>query len=219
MKSFLLAATLLASLLFSFPVMAQDEQADVLTQADWEALIPHLEAEEWDEAEKLTEGFLKRFDGGMEMSDEAGIVRYMYLASIAAQVGDKEVSKEDALKKLKGFEGKNVITPFIMYKKDGMFNYFQMVEEGEIDEEGNEGEKKKQWLHCLSNSSATVIQMFDRFEMADPALLEEEVLERLEGKALRVTAKIKEIKADGYTMPRLQVQYTDADIWDLMEEE
>ena len=134
------------------------------------------------------------------------------MATVAAQLGDKEISKEDAMKKLKGFEGKNIVTPMIMYKKDGMFNYFS------IEDEAQEG-KPKRWSHCLANENATVIHIFDYFEMADPALLDDEVLARLEGKLLRVSGNIKEIRAEGSAMPRLEVEYSGGDIYDLVDPE
>lgn len=212
MKTFFSVFSILAILLSFNTAAAQEEQPSQLTEADWQAIIPHLEAEEWEQAEKLAADYLKRFKGEKELWDEAGIVRYMYMATVAAQLGDKEISKEDAIKKLKGFEGKNVVTPLIMYKKDGMFNYFK------IEDEAEEG-KSKRWVHCMANENATVIHIFDYFEMADPALIDDEVLVRLEGKLLRVSAKIKEIRAEGNAMPRLAVEYTDGDIYDLIEPE
>lgn len=104
-------------------VYAQEEQS-VLTDAEWEKLFPYLDKEDWKEVEKLTSGYLKKFTGDNENGDEAAIVRYMYLSGIGGQLGDKVISKDEALKKVNVLIGKNIITPPRTFRDKGMFNFF-----------------------------------------------------------------------------------------------
>ena len=198
MKTLLTPLLLFTALLFAPTVFAQDK--DLLTEADWNKLIPYLSQEKWADAEKLTRKYLNIFKGDAIMSDEAGIVRYMYLKSVAAQVGDKIIDKEAGIKKLKGLEGKNIITPLMIFKNDGMFNYLKLSEEGD------------NWFQCSANSEATNIHMFETYQMSDKNLITN--AKAYEGKKVRLSAIIKSITANGFTMPRFDVVYSATEIWD-----
>lgn len=206
MKTLLLPVIFFTAL-FSTPVCTAQDEEDIslLTEDDWNTIIPYLIEEDFVNAEKVSLEFLSRFRGESEMSDEAGIIRYMYLHTIGGLVGNKEITKEEAEKKLKGFEGKVIITPFNKYKKDGMFNYLTLSEDG------------KAWRKCATNEGATVIFMFETFEMEDKLLLDN--ADKYEGKNLRMVALIKSIGTGGFAMPRLEVTYSSTEIWDIEEEE
>jgi hypothetical protein len=177
------------------------QEKNKITEADWNKIIPHLVNEEWADAEKISLQYLNRFKGDDVMSDEAGIVRYMYLKCVSALLGDKAIDKEQAMKKLKGFEGKNVITPFNSFKVKGMFNYLKMAEDG------------KAWWKCSANNEATVIHAFETYQMSDKTTIEKP--EQYEGKEIRLSAIIKEITAGGTVMPRLNILFTATEIWDI----
>ncbi|AWH85622.1 hypothetical protein HYN59_11120 [Flavobacterium album] len=199
----LLNCLLLFAALLSNTISSAQETASLITEDDYNRIIPFLIKEDWKETEKISLEFLKRFKGANEMSDDAGIIRYMYLTSVSGLLGNKEIDKEAALKKLKGFEGKNVITPYNMFKKGGMFNYFSLDEES------------KNWLKCSANDKATTIYAFETFEMADQDMVTN--YQQFEGRNMRVSAIIKSIGASGYTMPRLDIRFTNTDIWDMEE--
>lgn len=135
------------------------------------------------------------------MSEDAGIIRYMYLKSVGGLLGEKEISKEEALKKLKGFEGKNIITPMNMFKNDAMFNYLKLNDDGNA------------WWKCSANNAATIIHMFETFEVSDKDMIDN--YQQFEGMNIRVFAIIKSIEAAGSAMPRLDVTYSETDIYDM----
>jgi len=199
MKSLLKLFLLLFLITFTNTLLAQNVKP-LVSEEDWNKIIPFLSEEQWDNAEKLAHAYLDRFKGKEKMTDEAGIVRYMYLKSVAALLGNKTIDKETALKKLKGFEGQNIITPFIIFKKDGMFNYLTISEEGD------------NWFQCSANNDATEIHMFETFQMSDRNLLSNP--EASEGKKYRLMATIKSIEANGFAMPRLDLLYSTTEIWD-----
>ncbi|MES2487822.1 MAG: hypothetical protein V4581_17980 [Bacteroidota bacterium] len=203
MKTFLRPVVLFTALLFAPFCHAQKE--NILTEEDWNSIIPYLIEEDWVNAEKISGALLKRFKGEDEMLDEAGIIRYMYINSIGGLVGNKDIEKDEALKRLKGFEGKVIVTPFNAYKKGGMFNYLTISEDG------------KNWSKCVANESATVIHIFETFEMDDKLLIDNAA--KYEGKNMRMIALIKEIKTGGFAMPRLEITYKSSEIWDMEGED
>jgi len=202
MKAFLRPVILFTALLAT--TLCHGQQEDILTAEDWNSVIPYLVDEDWINAEKVSGELLKRFKGDDEMLDEAGIVRYMYINAAGGLVGSKEIEKEDALEKLKGLEGKVIVTPFNMYKKGGMFNYLTLSEDG------------KNWSKCVANDAATEIHIFEIFEMDDKLLIDNAT--QYEGKTMRMIALIKEIKTGGYAMPRLEITYKSTEIWDMQED-
>lgn len=178
----------------------------VLTDAEWETLFPYLEKENWGEVEKITSDYLKKFTGQNENGNEAAIVRYMYLSGVGGQLGDKSIDKDQAMQKVKDLKGKNVITPPRTFRKGGMFNFFSY----------NEDEKK--WSKCFSNRDKTSIYFFEYFDMSDPATIQEDYMGKMEGKVLQLKGKVNEIKAEGYAMPRLRIEYSEVVVWDVIDE-
>lgn len=177
----------------------------VLTDAEWGKLFPHLEKEEWAEVEKLTFDYLNKFKAENEDSDEAAIVRYMYLSSVGGRLGDRDIDKEEAIKKVEGLKGKHIITPGRSFRKDGMFNFFRYNEES------------KRWSKCFSNLDRTTIYAFEYFSMTDSETLNADFMARVEGKIIRLKGKVNDITAQGSAMPRLQINYSEAEIWDMKD--
>lgn len=192
-------------MLFATNVFSQNTQP-VLTDAEWETLFPYLEKEDWGEVDKITSGYLKKFTKENENGNEAAIVRYMYLSAVGGQLGDISIDKDEAMKKVKDLKGKNIITPPRTFRKGGMFNFFSY----------NEDEKK--WSKCFSNRDKTSIYFFEYFDMADPAAIREDFMVKMEGKALQLKGKVNEIKAEGYAMPRLRIEYSGVVVWDVVED-
>lgn len=199
---FLKAIVLITILLSASSVSSQE--TNLLTKADWNILLPAINTGKWDDAEKISLEILNRFKGKNEMSGEAGIIRYMYIRCIAAQIGEKVYEKEEGLKKLKGFEGKNIVTPPIMFKANGIFNYLSLPKEGEVTV----------WRHCCTNNDATVIYTLEAYEPKDLNLIKESG--KYEGKYLRLGAIIKEINAGGSEMPRLEIIYNEMFIGEVL---
>ena len=60
----------------------------------------------------------------------------------------------------------------------------------------------------------TVIQIFETYQMNDSIVIEKAKNGYYNNKKLRIGAKIKEIKAGGMVMPRLDILFEDAFIWE-----
>mgnify|MGYP000855908383 CR=1 FL=1 len=190
---------------FFFSSTAFCQENNLLTKEDWNTILPAINNSKWEEAEKITFEILNRFKSENEMSDEAGIIRYMYIRCIAAQIGEKIYEKEEGLKKLNGFEGKNIITPPIMFKAKGMFNYFSLPSEGDA----------QVWRQCCTNKNATVLYSFEAYEPKDISLIKDS--NKYEGKYLRLSAVIKEINVGGSAMPRLDIVFKDMVIVEILK--
>ena len=193
-------------MMFTATAFSQEEQR-VLSDADWEKIIPHLESEQWGEVEKISGGFLKKFDKEQENGIEAGMVRYMYLCGVGGLLGEKQINKDEAEKKVKSLKGKDIVTAGSVFRSKGMFNFFSYSEE------------EKKWNKCFANNDNTVIYLFEYYDMAHIAALTIGFMDSVEGKVLRLRGTIKDISAEGYAMPRLKVNYSNVEVWDVMEEE
>lgn len=186
-----------------FTNVSGQEATPVLTDSEWEKLFPYLENEQWGEVEKLTSGYLRKFQKENENSNEAGVVRYMYLCSVGGLLGNKDINKDDAEKKVAGLKGKSFVTPSCTFKNGGLFNFFSYNEE------------EKKWNKCFANNNNTVIYLFEYYDMVDIETLTVDFMKNIEGKNLRLGGIIKDIKAEGYAMPRLRVDYSKVEIWDV----
>ena len=169
-----------------------------LSQKDWNDIIVVLTAEKWGEAEKLSAKFMKKFND--DNSDDAAILRYMYIRSVSAQLGDHKYSKAAALKKVNGMVGKLMITPPREFNPKRMFNGLKVSEDGDS------------FITCSSNSDMTVIHCFEYYFFKDPSIVKSP--ENYTGKSLRLAAYIKSIDAAGDSMPRFEINLENAFIWD-----
>ncbi len=171
-----------------------------MADTDWDKIIELLANEKWAAAEKLSLNYLNQFDEKADSLAAPAILRYMYIRCIGAQLGEKEYSKEEAELKLRGFVGKTVLTPPKTFHQKCIFNCFQLSED------------KDHFYSCSSNKAMTVIHIFETYIMNKPEILQH--TDELEGENLRLGAIIKEIKTGGFTMPRLEITFQDAFIWD-----
>lgn len=197
----LLYIFMIAILLFPNQAFAQDEEI-LLSEDDWNTLIPYLANEKWEEAEKITLKYLDRYKKvqNTENNAQVAILRYMYIKCVGALLGDKKYNKEEVINKLEGFEGKTVITPFRTFNSKCMFNCVKLSDDGDS------------FFSTSSNNIATVIHTFETYQMEDKEVLKD--VEKLEKKSIRLGGFIKTIKAEGFTMPRLEITFEKAFIWE-----
>jgi hypothetical protein len=155
--------------------------------------------EKWSAAEKLCLKFLDRYTYADDSLAEPAILRYMYLRCVGAKLGDKVYSKEEALQKVNNQISRPILTPPKPFYSNGMFNCFTLAD------------NNTDFFSCASNNSMTVIQIFETYTLDDPTLINDTA--SLEGKNIRMGAFVKEIKAEGYSMPRLEIIFDRAFIW------
>jgi hypothetical protein len=184
-----------------YNIISQNSE-EKISDTEWDNLINLLIKENWSGAEKLSAQYLKKFSAKDDSPAQPAIVRYMYLTSVAAQLGEKQYCKEKALKKTRDLVGKTIITPTKEFLPNGIFNCFSLSSDSTC------------FFSCSSNEDMTVIQMFEKYEMADSNTLTKALNSEYDNKKLRIGAVIKEINAGGYTMPRLELVFKDAFIWD-----
>ncbi len=167
---------------------------------DWNNIITLLSNEKWVDAEKLSDKFLARYTDNDDSLAEPAILRYMNLRCVAARLSEHEYSKEKAMKKVEKFIGKTIITPPRPFYPKCIFNCLQL------------SENKKNLFSCSSNTDKTTIQIFETYIMADTNITKD--TSALIDKKLRIGAIIKDIKTGGEMMPRFDITFGDAFIWD-----
>lgn len=170
----------------------------VLSEKDWTGLISLLNHEKWPAAEKRSAKLLGKCKND-SLADPA-ILRYMYIRCVAAQLGENKYSKSVALQKVNPLIGQTVLTPPREFNPKRMFNGFKLSEE------------HNSFMTCSSNREMTTIQSFEYFFFADPEVVE--ASERYTGKNLRIGAFIRSIEANGDTMPRLDIVFENAFVWE-----
>ncbi|MEI6852177.1 MAG: hypothetical protein WCL06_05010 [Bacteroidota bacterium] len=175
---------------------------DKISDKEWDKLVDLLVKENWSGAEKLSLSYLNKFDEKDDSLAAPAIIRYMYVRCVAAKLGEKEYSKEQALAKTEKLVGTTIITPPKEFIPNGLFNCFSLNHDS------------TQFYSCSSNESMTVIQIFERYEMLDSDCIRKAINNEYNNKTLRIGAVIKEITAGGYMMPRLEIIFKDAFIWE-----
>jgi hypothetical protein len=188
-------ALLFCLFLFGLPCAAQQQK---VSDADWDVLIQTLTSEKWADAEKLSHKYLERFVASEDTLEQPSILRYMYLRCVAAQLGEKKYEKEEALEKTKSCIGKRIITVPKTFYEECMFNCFKLSDD------------KQAFFSCSTNINKTIIQIFETYELSDPEILKD--TSPLFNKEIRIWATIAKITAEGFTMPRLNITFSGAQI-------
>jgi hypothetical protein len=166
-----------------------------ITEQEWNSLVQFLDNEKWDSSANISWRFLKRIEKDTNYITGAAILRYMHITSLAGMMNDdRKLSQEDAIKKVKGFEGLPVMLPVRMLSKKMGFNYYNYNDESDST------------LHCTnSNKKNIAIFSFDKITLAEP--LDKA---KYEGKYARVGGYLKEITVEGLSLPRFRLIIVDA---------
>ena len=176
-------------------VISVSETKAQLTEADWNSIIPLLRAEDWPKAEKMSAQPLKKIKPKEDTMYDASNLRYMYLVSVAGELGHKDIDQKEALKKVKHLVGKRIITPGRKYDSKCIFNCWKVDSTGVF-------------FCCRANDIGTELQIFETFEMNDTTFFADRAM--LEQRNFRIMATIKEIKTGGQTFPHFEIRFTDA---------
>ena len=98
-------------LLFIIPEICFAQEKSFVEQADWSQIIQCLDHEEWAKANKLALTYLKKCPNDDINGNDAAVLRYMYLFTESGLMNEKKLDKDEALKKVKAFEGLRIILP------------------------------------------------------------------------------------------------------------
>ena len=186
--------------MFCPSVMLAQQKENHISEKEWDTLIELLKTEKWDKVEKVSKEYLKRFEKESDTLADPAIVRYMYLRCVGAELGEKKITKEQSLKKVSNLIGKAIITPPKQFREKCVFNCLKLTEDNQ------------NLSSCGSNNDNTIIQTFETYIMADPTVIKNR--NQFENKDLRLGGYIKTIKAEGFAMPRLEVVFDNAFIWE-----
>ncbi len=183
---------LLIAVIFCCSIVNTTSAQSKITEPEWNKLTKALSEEHWKEAEPIAANYLARFKGQEDTLNAAAIIRYMYLRCVAARLANKEYTPTAALTKVKKLYGKDVISPVLKFKQDGIFNFIKI------------GEDKQSLFLCGANDAATQIHTFETYNVSEDTTLTNR-LPNLEGHYVRLLGTIKEIKNGGVAMPHLEI--------------
>ncbi len=206
MKTFkTLSAALILGL--SLTSHAQDSKPDFpdwrnqINKQEWAQMIDLLQNEKWQDADKMVTECLNRISPLKNLNSDASILRYMLITSVAGELSNGIIDNTEALKRLKGLEGQEIITPTLTFKSKGILNVLMISDNG------------KSWMKDTTNTEANTMMLSEIFEVATPDMLNNTT--RFNNKQFRLKAVIKNIKADRNNKKYLTIDYTDTDIWDI----
>lgn len=165
-----------------------------LTTQDWDRLISALVNNDWQTSGRLSEQYLKLYNK-KDPGGEAARLRYMYIYSIAGQMGERTIDRKEGLKKVRKFIGLRVEMPShpIQPSKDCIFNCFWPLDDD-----------KTKIFTSAANKEGTFIHAFETFER--PKGLD---VENNRGKTLRLGGTLANIELRGQFLAAFGIEVKD----------
>ena len=175
-----------------FIVFITKANAQRLTEKDWNILIEYLDSEDWENSSKISGIYLGMMQDDTAFVNEAAILRYMFITSLAGLMNNKKLTKDEAIKKVNDMEGYPIFSPVRPVKKKAGFNSFYL------------GEGSDSTIHCTnSNKKNTAIFSFDVVYLSKKITGTE--LDKHEGQPARVGGYIEKISIEGISLPRFRL--------------
>ncbi|TSD63967.1 hypothetical protein FFF34_015490 [Inquilinus sp. KBS0705] len=178
-------------------VVCNVKAQSVIAEKDWTELIGNLTKEQWQQANKLSEAYLKKIPVEAIEDTEASVLRYMYILSTSGLMNTRKFSKEEGLKKVAMFKGHKIVLPSHPITLKTGFNSVQLVDS-----------KPDSLMITATNLKATEIYSFEYIIPKKPMTLEE--FKNAEGKMCRVEGLLQSIKVEGSIFPRFKIFIDDA---------
>lgn len=172
------------------PVFCQNELAP--TQEEWSQLIHCLSAEKYSDANKLVEPMLEKCIKA-EVEGEPDILRYIHIISVAALMNAGELTKQEAIQKVKQHEGEYIITASRqVLTKNCRFNCIKM-----------DREMENTIFITSANRNATEIFGFEYYAIANG--ITADYLEQNEGRTAIIGGVLESITVEGLILPRFRM--------------
>lgn len=160
-------------------------------------LLENLDKEKWKASEKLCINLLEYVEPKQEFDTEKKVLRYMLVYATAGILNEKEISKEEALKKIIHLKGKEMIMPAHPFNSNCFVNCTQLS-----------SEEKNTFFTEVNNKNGTQIFSFEYVNIKN-AIVEKQ--EQLEGKYVILKGKLNEVSVDGFAFPRFTLRFTDGE--------
>lgn len=178
-----------------------DFTTKTVNKGEWKMVTELFKTQKWADAEKMATGYLARAEKDAYHTEDAAILRYMIINAVSEQLAENLLDSETALKKVKPFEGKEVITPSLTFKSKAILNSLVLSDNGLF------------WTQTLTNKEQDAVVLKEVFNVAFPSMLQETT--KYDGKNFRMRAIVAEITANNPAHPHFDVVYNKTEIWDI----
>jgi len=179
-------------LFFVFALLLNARSQAILHTEEWHNLITSLQAENWQDANTISLSLLNKISKDEPDDVGAALLRYMYIHSEAGLMNLNKVTKDEAIKAVKGFTGKWVLLPAHPVALKNGFNSIQMVN-GKTDS----------LFITSTNNAATEIFSFDYIILDEKWPVED--FKNSEGEIYRLGGIIRSITVEGNMLPRFRI--------------
>jgi hypothetical protein len=178
-----------------------DFTTKTINRGEWKSLTELFKTEKWADAEKTATAYLARAEKDTYHAEDAAVLRYMIINALSVELANGLTDKETALKKLKSFEGKEVVTPTLTFKCKGILNSLLLADDGMA------------WTQTTTNKEQDMVVLKETFKVAFLSMLQETT--KYDGNNFRLRATVGSITANNPAHPRLDVVYNNTEIWDI----
>jgi hypothetical protein len=162
-------------------------------EENYNLLVENLSKEDWTKSEKLTKELLGIAEPNDAMQTEKKVLRYIYIYCTAGLLNEKKLTKEEALKKVKFLQSKEMIMPTHPFNSECYINCTHLNEDD-----------TNTFFTGVNNAKGTQIFSFEYVKIEDGI---KEPASELEGKNVTLTGELNEITVGGNILPRFTLKF------------
>jgi hypothetical protein len=186
-------------LLLFFAITYNIQAQSPISQDQFSEVIIHLNNEDWEGADPLIRSSLDKIPADNIDDGQAAVLRYMYIITQAGLVNLKKLSKNDALKKVKDFEGHTVQLPWNKISMKQGLNKLSLV-----------NDRTDTLFVTHTNKKGTEIFAFVYITPENKPDLTE--FKQMEGRPCRFFGKLTSINVEGSMLPRFKMFISEAEL-------
>lgn len=175
-------------LLFSIISNAQNE-----FERKYSLLLDNLQKESWQESSKLCDELLNKIESVDSMITPTKVLRYIKIYSLAGQLNERQITKNDAVKLTQNLKGKEMRMPAHLYNEKCYINCTHLSKE-----------EKNTFNSFVNNAQGTQIFSFEYVKIDGEI---KETPEEMAGKFLALEGILDEISVEGNMLPRFKLKF------------
>ncbi len=194
MKKYFLSLLLVLQLTDGF---SQEKEEDFVIE--YNRVLENLSSENWDEANKLSTLLLNKIESDKLLDKEKSVLRYIVIYSNAGLLNEKKISKDEALKRVKGFKETYISMPAHPVIKNCYVNCTHLATE-----------QKNTLFSGVNNAAGTQVFSFEYTKMKEK--IDADSIKLLEGKNVALYGKLTEISVEGNFLPRYKLKVEEGEM-------
>jgi hypothetical protein len=193
---------LIISVVLNLATKAQISDAEF--KKSYNSILENLSNEKWKTVNSISILLLNKIGSIDSMAHEKSVLRYIIIYANAGLLNNKEITKDEALKRAIIFKGKELSMPAHPFRKDCYVNCTHLAED-----------RQNTLFSAVNNSLGTQIFAFEYVKLKKD--LDQATINKIEGKNVALSGVLKDVSVQGYGLPRYKLEFEDGDI-EILEE-